>query len=366
MLKTAAMIIVHMHEDTEDPIFLPLVKYSDLEAFFANMVMLLVNSPQSALVCNLPVNNPTSTQLQADSGTPTNFPLSLPPFPSEFLHTTHQTNISDTSWVGSPEKWVHLFAEDQQAELATLSVPVEEEEEEDKEEKEFKATLSGFLMSLASMDSPLVKAEKGKAKAKEMTPSKLDTWEVTKEDSRNVGWMMEETLAMLLLVTMDEVVVESFSAENCIMFAVPQAHHLQRWCGMPLWSRPGSTWPKKVVALPPVPAEQKLFCLETPKPTEKPAAMPANKKKWKLMHTYVPAKANKCKREEKDEGEAGTSQKQSCLPEAEIELPVVLLCMAEHKMLKMWKSLQVAQKAVTEVTAWADQIQTLLGRDLTE
>ncbi|EJU00383.1 hypothetical protein DACRYDRAFT_109112 [Dacryopinax primogenitus] len=108
MLKTAAAIIAHMCKDTEDPRFLLLVKYSDVMPF-SNVVVLLLNSPQSTL----------------------------------------------------------------QEELATLSAPPEEDEEEDEDEKEFKAMLSGFLTSLVSLASPLVKAKKGKTKTKETTPAKV-------------------------------------------------------------------------------------------------------------------------------------------------------------------------------------------------
>ncbi|EJU02690.1 hypothetical protein DACRYDRAFT_106754 [Dacryopinax primogenitus] len=123
MLKTAAAIVACMHKDVEDPRFLPLVKYLDIKPF-SNMVALLLNSPQSALVHDL------------------------------------------------PEKWVQLFAANQQEELAALSVPPEEDEEEDKEEKQFNAMLSGFLMSLVSLASPLGKLEKAKAEAKEMMLAK--------------------------------------------------------------------------------------------------------------------------------------------------------------------------------------------------
>ncbi|EJT97106.1 hypothetical protein DACRYDRAFT_112066 [Dacryopinax primogenitus] len=199
MLKTAAAIIAQMHEDTEDPGFWPLVKYLDIKPF-GNAVVLLLNCPQSALVHNL------------------------------------------------PEKWVQLFGLDQQEELAALSVLPKEDEEKDKDEKEFKAMLSGFLTSLVSLASPLVKPEKGKAKAKETMPAKavmpcLDngTMEMplipracrrpTKVDSCNAGWMIEEMLAMLLLPMMDDAVVESFAAEN--LFVVLQACSFHGWGAAP-------------------------------------------------------------------------------------------------------------------------------------
>ncbi|EJT97562.1 hypothetical protein DACRYDRAFT_111606 [Dacryopinax primogenitus] len=129
---------------------------------------------------------------------------------------------------------------------------------------------------------------------------------------------------------------------------------------------------KKVAVLPPAPAEKKLFPSETPEPIEEPTKKPANKKKQKLMHTYAPAKPKKCKQED-DKDEPGPSQKQSRLPEAEIKSPVAPLCMVEHKMLELHKSLQmaqkvvdVAQKAVDRGVAWAEQIQTLLGQALAE
>ncbi|EJU01166.1 hypothetical protein DACRYDRAFT_108496 [Dacryopinax primogenitus] len=76
-------------------------------------------------------------------------------------------------------------------------------------------------------------------------------------------------------------------------------------------------------------------------------------------------KAKKHERED-DQGEPGPSHKQSCLPEAEIELLVMPLCMAEHKMLELQTSLLMAQKAMDTITGWAEQVQTLLGRALAE
>ncbi|EJU01049.1 hypothetical protein DACRYDRAFT_22856 [Dacryopinax primogenitus] len=78
-----------------------------------------------------------------------------------------------------------------------------------------------------------MKAEKGKAKAKETTLAKSvmprldDGMDETppvirvhgrpmKEDSRNVGWIPEETLVKVLLATTDAAVLESFAAENCM------------------------------------------------------------------------------------------------------------------------------------------------------
>ncbi|EJU06302.1 hypothetical protein DACRYDRAFT_103250 [Dacryopinax primogenitus] len=360
MLKTAAVIVVHMQEDAEDPGFLPLVKYSDI-APFGNAVTLLLNSPQKALVCDL------------------------------------------------PKKWVHFFGLDQQEELAALSALPEEDEEEDKEEKKFKVMLSGFLTSLGSLASPLVKAKKGKAKAMEMMPAKsvmpcLDngmnkTLPVTRahrrpmeEDSHNAGWMPEEMLVKVLLATMDATVLESFVAENCCtlcckhtMVKDGKAHHkcdiadvankvvcstckaTKKPCSM------HTVHLAKAMALPAASVED-LFLLETPepKPVEETAEKPTKKKKRKLVHSYAPVKPEKCEQED-DEDSVGPSQKWSHLLEAEVELPVVLLCMVEPKMLELWKSLHTAQKAVDAaqkamdtVTGWADQVQTLLGRALAE
>ncbi|EJU01695.1 hypothetical protein DACRYDRAFT_107441 [Dacryopinax primogenitus] len=122
----------------------------------------------------------------------------------------------------------------------------------------------------------------------------------------------------------------------------------------------------KAAALPPVPAKE-LFHLETPEPEpiEETTKKPANKKKQKAVCSYVPANPKKCEQED-DEDLPGPSTKWSRLPEAKIELPVAPLQMAEHKMLELWKSLQTAQKVVNTATGWADQVQTLLGRALTE
>ncbi|EJU05351.1 hypothetical protein DACRYDRAFT_103840 [Dacryopinax primogenitus] len=244
MLKMAAVIVARMHEDAEDPRFLPSVKYPDV-APFGNTVVLLLNSPQSALICDL------------------------------------------------PKKWVRLFTLDQQEELTTLSAPPEEEEEKDKDEKVFKAMLSSFSMTLGSLASLLVKAKKA---------------------------------------------------------------HLV-----------------KGTAPPPASVED-LFIPETPEPepVEENAEKPAKKKKQKLVCSYALVKPKKCEQED-NEDSAGPSTKRSCFLEAKIELPVMPLHMAEHKMLKLWKSLHMAQKAVDAVQkvmdtvmGWADQVQTLLGRALAE
>ncbi|EJU04595.1 hypothetical protein DACRYDRAFT_104477 [Dacryopinax primogenitus] len=220
--------------------------------------------------------------------------------------------------------------------------------------------------SLVSLPSPLVKPEKGKAKVKEMTPAKpvmphLDNdanktlpatrahGRLMKEDSRNAGWMPEETLVKVLMATVDEAVRESFSAKHCM------------------------TCIAKAAALPSAPLEQ-LFLPDTPepKPVEETAEKPADKKKQKPVHSYAPAKPKKHEQED-DKDLVGPLQNQSCLPEAKVKLPVMPLHMAEHKMLKLQKSLHTAQKAVDAaqkamdtVTSWADQVQTLLGRALAE
>ncbi|EJU00387.1 hypothetical protein DACRYDRAFT_109115 [Dacryopinax primogenitus] len=345
MLKTAALIVAHMCKDAEDPRFSPWVKYSDFEGF-TNAVMLLVNSEKAELICNL------------------------------------------------LEKWVSIFANDQQAELAALSALPNDESDE---EKEFAAMLSRLLMSLAAMASPIRKAEKDKAKAKEMMPAKVGVPHAngsmlvmlpvtraggrpTKEDSKNVGWISEEMLA-----TKDEAVVEEFLLENCVMFIMPQAHGVQGWGAAPecnIMEQAGRAvclackaakkpctahivHIEKAAALPAALVGEKLFLSESPKPTKKPIALPTSKKMQKLRCIYPATKPKKCQQED-NKDKAGHSQKWSHLPEAEIELRVVPLHMPEHKMLEMRKSLQVAQKAVADVTAWADQIQTLLGRALKE
>ncbi|EJU02953.1 hypothetical protein DACRYDRAFT_106131 [Dacryopinax primogenitus] len=317
-----AAIIAHMREDAEDPGFLLLVKYPDIMPF-GNAVTLLLNSPQSALVCNL------------------------------------------------PEKWVQLFALDQQEELAALSTPAKEEEEEDEEEKKFKAMLSGFSTSLGSLASLLAKAEKGKAKAKETmlakavmrhlnngmdktSPATRACRRPMKEDSCNAGWMPEETLCML-----------------CCKHAIVKdgkVHHNKKALQHSL-----SACLAKAMALPPVSVED-LFLLETPepKPIEKPTEKPAKKKKQKPVHSYMLVKPKKHEQED-NKDLVGLSLKWSRLLEAEVKLLVMPLRMAEHKMLKLRKSLQIAQKAVDTVQkvvntamGWADQVQTLLGKALTE
>ncbi|EJU02757.1 hypothetical protein DACRYDRAFT_106816 [Dacryopinax primogenitus] len=278
MLKTAATIVAGMCEDMEDPGFLPLVKYLDVKPF-GNAVALLLNSPQSALICNL------------------------------------------------PEKWVQLFGLDQQAELAALSVLPSEDEEEDKDEKEFKAMLLGFLRSMVSLASPLVKAKKARAKAKEMTPAKpvmphvndgaIETLPTTrahgrpmKEDTHNVGWMLEEMLVKVLLATMDEVL--SYRLTPAFLPTFPSLSSFPREFSLTThWTNILDTfWVRsvciacirKVMAPPPAPVEE-LFCLETPELVEETAKKPANKKKQK---------PKKCEQED-DKDSLGLSQKQSCL-----------------------------------------------------
>ncbi|EJU06262.1 hypothetical protein DACRYDRAFT_103206 [Dacryopinax primogenitus] len=355
MLKTATAIIACMCEDAEDPRFLPLVKYPDV-APFGNVVALLLNSPQFTLVRNL------------------------------------------------PEKWVQLFALDQQEELAALSVPPkeEEEEEEEEEEKKFKVMLSGFSTSLGSLASPLMKAEKGKAKAKETMPAKLVMLRLDdgvdkmppairvhgrlmKEDSCNVGWMPEETLVKVLLAMTDAAVLESFAAENCCMLcrkhAIGKDGKARHECDIAevanravcstckAAKKPCSTHTvhlTKGMALPPASVED-LFIPETPEPepAEETAKEPAKKKKQKPVHSYALVKPKKHEQEDNKDS-VGPSTKQSCLPEAEVKPPVTPLCMAEHKMLKLQKSLHTAQKAMDMVMGWVDQVQTLLGRALAE
>ncbi|EJT97412.1 hypothetical protein DACRYDRAFT_111955 [Dacryopinax primogenitus] len=276
-----------------------------------------------------------------------------------------------------------------QEELAAWSVPPEEDEEEDEDEKEFKALLLGFLMSMASLASPLVKAEKGKGKAKEMMPAKsvmlrlndgVDKMlpairvhgRLTKEDSRNVGWMPEETLQCMLCCK-HAIVKDSKECHKCDIVEVPK----RAVCSMrKAAKKPCSVHTAhlaKAMALPPASVED-LFLPETPepKPVEETAKKPAEKKKQKPVCSYAPVKPQKCEQED-DKDSVGTSQKQSCLPEAEVEPPVALLRMAEHKMLELRKSLHMAQKAVDVaqkvmdmVTGQVDQVQTLLGRALAE
>ncbi|EJT99558.1 hypothetical protein DACRYDRAFT_109657 [Dacryopinax primogenitus] len=104
-----------------------------------------------------------------------------------------------------------------------------------------------------------------------------------------------------------------------------------------------------------------LFILETLEP-ESCVPTPTVKKKKAAPNTV---KAKKWEREG-DKGEPGPLHKWSCLPEAKVKLPVTPLGMAEHKMLELRMSLQMAQKAVNTATGWADQVQTLLGRALAE
>ncbi|EJU06438.1 hypothetical protein DACRYDRAFT_103385 [Dacryopinax primogenitus] len=318
------------------------------------MVVLLLNSPQSTLICDL------------------------------------------------PEKWVQLFDLDQQEELAALSALPKEDEEEDKDEKEFKMMLSGVLMSMVSLASPLVKAEKAKAKAKgtmlaklvmlhlnnctnKMLPVTRACRRLMKADSCNAGWMIEEMLAMLLLATTDDAVLESFAAENCCLLCCKHAvlkdgwlHHECNIAEVPDKAVCSACKAAKkpcsahiATALPPVPAEE-LFCLETPEPIEETAKKPIKKKKQKPVCTYALAKPKKHEQED-DKDLSGPLAKQSRLLEAEIELLIVPLWMVEHKMLELCKSLQMAQKVVDmvqkvvdTVLGWADQVQTLLGRALAE
>ncbi|EJU00950.1 hypothetical protein DACRYDRAFT_108293 [Dacryopinax primogenitus] len=149
-----------------------------------------------------------------------------------------------------PEVWLDLLLEDNQEELVQLTRPAEEKKEEQEQEQEqddadefFWQSARQFLsMSVQWMcffhvtdffcqkhhsttaSSPAVANKEQSVKAKPSptkgkvvatAPTHARHGRLSKAATQCVGWLSEETLATLLLVSKNNVVVESFLEENC-------------------------------------------------------------------------------------------------------------------------------------------------------